>query len=142
MNVTDMLYLYPEIDCKVSALRKEIATILEDKYQMKITSTISRAPATKSDNSDLICEILDSIDRQLIQRHEKIQELLKIKQLIDSALSELPYTEQLIIELRYFQGRSWSEVSRRTKVAIRSLHNKSSEIKKTIAQKMTKSEKK
>ncbi len=134
MDITQMLYRYPDIEGEVSRLRKEIAVIIEDKYQMKITSDISGSPTKPHRNDYDICKAIIVCDEQIKEKLQRIEELLNTKKFVDYVYDQLTQTEKDIVRLRYFLSYPWPQVSREVCISIKQLYRRSSQIKEKMRQ--------
>ena len=133
--VTTWLYRYPEIDNQVSQLRKEITSILDDKYSMKATKAIGTGGKGKN-KYDIVCSVIISCDEHVVMKQKRIQEMLKIRDTVERAMNKLSFAQLTVLRLRYFERREWVEISEETCINIKRLYNISTKIKNMITEEM------
>ena len=130
--VTTWLYRYPDIDNQISQLRKDIVSILEDKYAVGSSGSVGTIHKSNPKN-DIICSVLICCDEQINQKQRRIMELTKIKHCIDHVLADMKFHEAELIRLKYFEGKSWEDIAKEMCMNTKRLYNMASTIKAKIS---------
>lgn len=134
--VTTWLYRYPDIENQISQLRKDIASILEDKYMVKASGAVATMHKGSS-NHDVVCNVIVTCDEHALQKQRRIMELSKIRDCIQTVMDNLRFHEAELVRLKYFEGKSWEEIARLMCMNTKRLYNMASSIKARIAQELS-----
>jgi hypothetical protein len=142
MDITRMLYEYPDIEEKVSRLRKEIILINEDKYSMASSSVVSAVGKAKPANSDdAMCRAIESCDKQIARKQLEVDKLIRCKDSIERGFAEIERSDQEIIRLKYFECKSGDEIAKLLCIRTEHLYNRITCIKKRLQEIITECEK-
>ncbi len=114
MNIEQKLSLYPHIGEEIKNLNDQLIGILDNKYNVTITSKLNGMPgsgAVSDPTYTQVEKIFNCYDQDIEKISSKIMELNTIHREICNALLELDYPEKKIIELRYFKKyRNWDMI--------------------------------
>ena len=134
--VTTWLYRYPDIDNQISQLRKDIVSILEDKYAVKASGTVATIHKNNASH-DIVCSVIVCCDEHVNQKQRRILELSKIRDCIQRGMDGMKFHEAELIRLKYFEGKSWDEISEIMCMNTKRLYNMASSIKSKIAEELS-----
>lgn len=104
MDISKRLYRYPSLMDEVEDLKSQIDGIMVERYNVKVTSTITGMPGggkTSDPVYQTVEKIVGNYDTKLMQSYKKINELLEEHNAISMALWKLDLDQRKIIEMRF-----------------------------------------
>lgn len=123
MKLTDLLRLYPEIPVKINKLMSDFLIMTEalTKSDGCLRAANLTDPPTEgrigNPTYQAVESLLENIEEIGLTLNEsaqsiksEINDLIRVKQAIDTAMTRMTYEERRILELRYFEKRGWGEV--------------------------------
>ena len=122
-KVKDILYDYPYTEEKRERLNKELQDLLGSKYETSITAQLNGVTSSNRPISDKTGEA-NAIKN-------KINNLYKIQNAIETSFEKLDHNQKQIIELKYFKRYKWIHIAKKIKYSTRNcynLHDKAIEI--------------
>jgi predicted DNA-binding protein (UPF0251 family) len=134
--VTTWLYRYPDIENQISQLRKDIVAILEDKYAVRASGSGGAIHKNNNNNQDVVCRVIVCCDEQINQKQRRILELSKIKDCIDRVIDGMKFHEAELVRLKYFEGKTWEEISKEMCLNTKRLYNMATAIKVKISEEL------
>ena len=134
-KVKDILYDYPYTEEKRERLNKELQDLLGSKYETSITAQLNGVSSSNrpiSDKTgDAVIKIAEIYDTRADAIKNKINNLYKIQNAIETSFEKLDHNQKQIIELKYFKRYKWINIAKKIKYSTRNcynLHDKAIEI--------------
>ena len=134
-KVKDILYDYPYTEEKRERLNKELQDLLGSKYETSITAQLNGVTSSNrpiSDKTgDAVIKISEIYDTRANAIKNKINNLYKIQNAIETSFEKLDHNQKQIIELKYFKRYKWIHIAKKIKYSTRNcynLHDKAIEI--------------
>ena len=103
---------------QIIVIRQRVKSIARHIEELEANKTCIKSPQvtglpkrpTMTDDSTLD-DIIDRITELQEQKKEQIEHLISIEERYSEAISSLMHEQSLVLELRYFEGYQWQEVS-------------------------------
>jgi len=117
-----LLYSYPYIDEQIERLTKRLEWILDNRYNITTTSSLSGMPGGGSISNPVYAaveKIFSIYDNEAIATIENINHLIRKRKMVDDALEEIDLTSRLILEMRYFRRYRWERISGKVGISSR-----------------------
>ena len=134
-KVKDILYDYPYTEEKRERLNKELQDLLGSKYETSITAQLNGVTSSNrpiSDKTgDAVIKIAEIYDTRANAIKNKINNLYKIQNAIETSFEKLDHNQKQIIELKYFKRYKLIHIAKKIKYSTRNcynLHDKAIEI--------------
>ena len=131
-SITKMLYLYPQINNRISSLKKDLVNMQKEltdhEVQLKEFDNVG-ADDIEITKKKIMQYMLEFLVFSVDLKKKDINDLKSKKQKISRGLDRLLDYEMNIVELRYFQRMTWQQVSLETNIKVKYLYQHSSLIK-------------
>ena len=75
------------------------------------SSQITGLPRACGEYNNKLDDIIDKIDKLKNEKEQEIERLVELKSSVNYIVQELEESERLLIELRYFECKSWEEIA-------------------------------
>lgn len=128
MNVKDELNKIRVISRLIDSNQRQLKELEHLKLNIKspiITGMPKQKGFTESDKLESIIVKIDKLEEDIRDNAEK---MVEAKRFWLVEVNKLDHKDQLLIKLRYFEGKTWSEVARAMNYSNRQLHRKHGEI--------------
>lgn len=138
MNVKDELNKIRVMSRLIDSNQRQIKELEHLKLNIK-SPTITGMPKQKGFvESDKLESIIVKIEKLEEDIRDNAEKMVEAKRFWLVEVNKLDHKDQLLIKLRYFEDKTWSEVARAMNYSNRQLHRKHGEIMQKMSLNVTK----
>jgi hypothetical protein len=134
MDIIQQLYIYPEINDRVSRLQSEITTVLVDRQMLSAVAVSTKHKTIFTQPDVVLNNVIEGCDMQIESKQKEIKRLLEYQKIINERLLCLDPFERSIVQMRYFNRNTWKDIAHTTRLNLSYLYRISSMIKHKISE--------
>ena len=111
MDIKEELKQILIIRCRVKSIARQIEELEASKTSIKSPQVTGMPKKPTMTDDSTLDTIIDRINELQEAKKEQIDQLIDIEERYTKAMGQLDHEESLVLELRYFEGYQWQEVS-------------------------------